>query len=139
LVENLSVQNENLGKEGSDFRVIRLVQVVKGVAAFAKAAMIVLDENESINLFLRVRLESASGLAIFPGEDYFLRHWYEDHKVVDTDFVIQAEEVIALEALKDKLPEVIKGLVKQLMWAFNWSDDNVDERTEAILRANRLL
>ncbi len=136
-VENLSVVKQ--GKEGSEFRVIRLEQVVKGVAEFAKAAMIVLDQNETINLFLRVRLESASGLAIFPGENYFLHHWYEDHKVVDTDIVIQGEEVIALAALKNQLTEAIKRLVRQLMWAFNWSDESVDERTEAILRANRLL
>jgi hypothetical protein len=138
LVENLDVQNSTR-KEGSEFRVIRLVQIVNGVAAFAKAAMLVLDQNESINLFLRVRLESANGLPIFPGEGDFLHHWYKEHKVVDTDFVIQGEEVIALEALKDQLPEVIKSLVRQLMWAFNWADDNVDERTEAILKANRFL
>jgi hypothetical protein len=136
LVENLDVK-KSTRKEGSEFRVIRLVQLVNGVAAFAKAAMLVLDQNESINLFLRVRIESANGLAIFLREDSFLHHWYEDHKVVDTDFLVQGEEVIALEALKDQLPEVIKSLVRQLMWAFNWADDNVDERTEAILKANQ--
>lgn len=138
LVENLDVQNITRN-EGSEFRVIRLVQLINGVATTAKAAMLVLDQNESINLFLRVRLGSANGLAIFPGESDFLHHWYKEHKVVDTDFVIQGEEVIALEALKDQLPEVIKSLVRQLMWAFNWADDKVEERTEAILKANRFL
>ena len=125
---------------GSKFPMIDLVLVVKRVAEFAKAAMIVLDQSESINFFLRVHLESVNGLAIHSGHDYLrIADWYEDHKIVSTDFVIQGEKVIVMETLKDQLPEVIKDLVRQLMWAFNWSDENVDERTEAILRANRLL
>ncbi len=43
------------------------------------------------------------------------------------------------ETLAREFANHVLEVVRQLMWAFDWADDQVKERVLTILRANRLI
>jgi len=118
---------------------INLVGIVLGIAWLLRAAPMLLDKAETTNLVIRARLQNAAGHAIHNGARLIHSDlWLEHHWAPTIDHIIEAETYAFSETLREKSSDHIIELVRQLMWAFNWADDDVSTRTLEILGANSL-
>jgi hypothetical protein len=115
---------------------LELIRIILSISELLRGAQMVLSAH-STNLLIKCSLLNVQGMAIFPhGRDALVSH-HDFLRTVDSQ--INAETDAIQENLKEDFPNLVVELAEQLMWAFNWNDDKVREKTLQILRANKVL
>ena len=117
---------------------VHIVSIVRPLGMLLRAAEIILD-NTTTNLLIRVVLEGVEGHGIRPADNLIdPRRFIQEHRAIQN--VISGEIDVIRETAKEQFSEIIVELVRQLMWSFDWDDDDfIKNRTLEILRSNTLV
>lgn len=119
-----------------------LVDITLAIASSMRASALVL-ERDPTNLLVKVALEGIRKRSIIedPADVSRLpptaKDWMEAHTAIEE--TAEAEIFTLSETLFKELGKHAVELVRQLMWAFNWADDRVEQKVLEVLRHNRYL
>ena len=126
---------------GRQLRYVWLVHLLYSPAA-ALNQVLALLRGAVTNVMIRYELFGWQGIGFLPefrpGDMVFDRaETVEQHQCVGADLAVSV--YTSLETLPERRIEVLSDLMRQVLWAFDYTNENLQDLVGLTLKANRLI